>query len=187
MIARPTGPIVAPFPRPSAVVETAMIELLLATAVPPSSEAERRAVADLPRPWDPAGCQGILRQDIWQWLDQVVAWVNEEHTWRPDRTIPICWTQHPHIVHDLATVACLRHQAGRSAESPTALDDWHRYALPMFLDRIVARIGDTGCPPGRHTDNPGASRASMYRNDEQRVRRQRRYLADMRGPHRLST
>ena len=178
MTVRPAGTIVAPFPRPSDVVETAMIELQLATALPLSSPAEMCAVANLPRPWDPAGCPATLRRDVWQWLDRVVAWVNEEHTWRPDRTIPICWPQHPHIANDLATVACLRHQAGHTAASPILLDDWHRSTLPMFLDRIAARIGDTGCPPGRHTDNPGAARASMYHSDEQKGRREHRYFTD---------
>ena len=29
-----------------------------------------------------------------------------------ERVIPICWSEHPHIVHELGTVACLRWETG---------------------------------------------------------------------------
>jgi hypothetical protein len=36
------------------------------------------------------------------------------------------------------------------AVTPDPLEEWYRYALPTFLDRIAQRIGPTGCPPGKH-------------------------------------
>lgn len=128
----------------------------------------------LPRPWEPSSCPPELRRLVYTWLDQVVAWINEEHTWKVERVIPICWMEHPHIVHELATVAFLRWEAGY-AVSPAMLEEWHRYTLPMFLERIVQRIGMTGCPPGKHQPDPGDARNALYRQpDEANSRRRRR-------------
>ena len=49
-------------------------------------------------------------------------------------TSPACWPEHPHLVHDLAVLADQRRRAGPAITSD-ALEDWHRYALPAFLDR----------------------------------------------------
>jgi hypothetical protein len=103
-------------------------------------------------------------------MDEVVAWINEEHTWRTYRVIPICWDLHPHVVHELATVACLRWEA-TYARTPAALEEWHRFTLPAFLSRIVDRIGDTGCPPGRHQPSPGMGRIAIYRDASESTRR----------------
>ena len=59
----------------------------------PSTRAGGSAM--LPRPWDPPSCPGELRRLIYVWLDEVVGWINEEHTWRTDRVIPICWDLAP--------------------------------------------------------------------------------------------
>ena len=80
---------------------------------PPESEVDLRALAQLPRPWDPATCTGRLREELWAWLDQVAIWINEQHLWNVARPgIPECWPAHPHLVHDLAVLACspLLHQ-----------------------------------------------------------------------------
>lgn len=175
MADRPTGVLAAPFPSPSSVVVANLDELRLAAALPPESEHELRRLSTLPRPWDPPTCLDELRCLIYVWLDEVVAWINEEHTWRTDHVIPMCWQEHPHIVHELATIACLRWEAAY-AVTPTALEDWHRYALPTFLDRISQRIGTTGCPPGRHQAHPGDARNAIYREgDEPNRRREHRW------------
>jgi hypothetical protein len=120
----------------------------------------------------PANVPRELRRLIYGWLDDVVVWVNEDHTWRTDHVIPLCWVEHRHIVHELATVACLRWEAG-SAITPGALENWHRYTLPMFLERIAQRIGTTGCPPGRHQPSPGEGRNALYRDGNELAQRRR--------------
>ena len=162
------------FPTPSPVLAAVLDEMRIAAVAPPESQDELRRLATLPRPWEPASCQSELRNLIYIWLDDVVAWINEQHTWRVDRMIPICWAEHPHIVHELATVACLRWEAGYSV-TPVGLEIWQRLTLPTFLDRIAQRIGPTGCPPGRHQPNPGGGRNALYRDGNAiEQRRQRR-------------
>lgn len=173
-----SGVLASAFPPPPPDLATALDELRLAAAMPPETKHELRWVAMLPRPWDPPSCPPELRQVIYVWLDDVAGWINEEHTWRVDRVIPMCWDLHPHIVHELATVACMRWEAG-FAVTPSALEEWHRYTLPMFLERVTKRIGATGCPPGRHQPNPGAARNALYRHGDETGRRRRRHWQDM--------
>lgn len=154
------SPAVAPFPDPSELLQRTLEELRFAATVPPQTVEEMRRVSALPRPWDPAGCPEVLRDHVWAWLSEVVMWINAEHTWRVDRIIPDCWAEHPHIAHELVTVACLRHEAGL-ALTPHVLEDWHRFTLPVFLDRIVERIGSHACPPGRHQEHPGTTRLRL--------------------------
>ncbi len=169
-----TRPMAVPFPAPSPAIEMTFEELRVAAANPPESVAELRRIATLPRPWEPSSCLGEMRRLIYAWLDEVVAWINEEHTWRTDRVVPHCWSEHPHIVHELATIACVRWEA-RVAVTPAPLEEWQRYTLPMFLDRIALRIGEAGCPPGRHLPSPGGGRYRLYRDGapptERRLRR----------------
>lgn len=168
------------FPTPSSIIVGALDELRLAAESRPKSARELRRLAELPRPWDPPTCPPELRRLVYAWLDEVAAWINEEHTWRVERVIPICWVDHPHIVHELATVACLRWEA-EYAVSAAVLEEWHRYALPMFLDRVGQRIGSTGCPPGRHQPNPGATRNGLYRGEPEAAGRRRRRVTETEG------
>ena len=168
------GPMASPFPAPPGVVATVLDELRLAAAsATDESEHESRRVAVMHRPWDPASCPPELRRNVYAWLDKVVGWINEEHTWRTDRIIPICWDLHPHIVHELATVTCLRWEV-TFARTAGPLAEWHRSTLPEFLQRVVNRIGETGCPPGRHQPSPGAGRNAIYRDGDEVARRRRR-------------
>lgn len=168
----------APFPTPSPVIVDALDQLRLAAAEPPKSDKELRLVAMLPRPWDPASCPSELRSLIYTWFDAVVGWINEEHTWRLDRVVPICWSQHPHIVHEIATLACLRWEADY-AVTAGPLEDWHRYTLPLFLGRVGDCIGSTWCPPGKHQPHPGTARHALYRSDGAvRTRRRTRHADD---------
>jgi hypothetical protein len=176
-VTRPSGRLAAPFPRPSGVIEAALDTIRLVTAKPPKTVDELRRVAQLPRPWDLPGCPPALRLHVWEWLDQVAEWINEEFTWRIDKGVPHCWPQHPHIVHELAVVACLRYNAIYAA-TPDVFEDWHRYTLPMFLDRIANRCGPGGCPPGKHADQPGTARTHVYRTANERQWRSTLYSAD---------
>jgi len=167
----------APFPSPPGVIARTLDELRIAAAATDESEHEARRVELIPRPWDPADCPPEIRRNVYAWLDDVVAWINEEHTWRTDRVIPLCWDLHPHIVHELATVACLRWEA-TFARTPAVLEEWHRFTLPGFLARVVDRIGETGCPPGRHQPSPGSGRNAIYRNGDEPARRRSRRWQD---------
>ena len=167
---QPSGLLAEAFPAPPPALAALLDELRVAASIPAENEKDLRRLALLPRPWDPATCPPELRQNIYVWLDGVVAWINEQHTWRVEKVIPLCWDLHPHIVHELATVACQRWDAGFALTS-SVLEDWHRYTLPMFLDRVAQRIGATGCPPGRHQLHPGADRNKLYRADEESARR----------------
>lgn len=173
-MSRPPQILAAAFPAPSPVLVAALDEFRLAAAAPPDSRAELQHLATLPRPWDPASCPGELRNLVYLWLDDVVAWINSEHTWRTDHMLPICWIEHPHIVHELAVAACTRWEASY-AVTPQHLEDWQKYSLPSLLDRTWQRIGTSGCPPGRHQPHPGATRHELLEASEQvRSRRVRR-------------
>ena len=154
-----TGLMAAPFPEPPGVIARVLDELRLAAAATDETEHESRRVAMLSRPWDPPSCPPEIRRNVYQWLDDVVAWINEEHTWRTDRVVPICWDLHPHIVHELATVACLRWEA-TFARTPAALEEWHRFTLPAFLRPCRGSDRRDGLPAGAAPAEPrrGAER-----------------------------
>lgn len=155
-------PITREFPMPPPIIQGMLRELQVAAQHPPESTEELRQLEEMPRPWDPPTCPSETQRYLWRWLDQVALWINDEHTWRLDRIIPICWKEHPHIAHELATVACLRVNASY-AYVPDPLEDWHKYTLPMFLDRIAQRAGNGGCPPDRHQPSPGEQRHARLR------------------------
>ena len=172
-----SGLLASPFPEPPGVVARLLDELRLAAAATDETEHESRRVALLHRPWDPPSCPPEIRRYTYVWLDEVVAWINQEHTWRTDKVVPICWDLHPHLVHELATVACLRWEA-TFARTPAALEDWHRFTLSAFLGRVADRIGETGCPPGRHQPSPGMGRNAIYRDSDETTRRRGRRKDD---------
>jgi hypothetical protein len=149
--------ITAAFPDPPPLVREAFTQLMTARV---GLDDQQGLVGDpdrLPRPWDPPTCPPTLRREVWTWLDDVAAWINREYAWQPERSsIPACWPAHPHIAHELAVLACLR-QAAVTDLSPDRLEDWHRYALPTFFERMASRLG-TGCRPGHHAEWPSAGR-----------------------------
>lgn len=166
-----------PFPAPDRELAHALDVLRRAAAVESPTDLDLRWLAAAPRPWDPPSCSAHLRLLIYLWLDQVVAWINEDYTWRVDRVLPACWVEHPHLVHELATIACLRWETTFAATAGP-LEEWHRVTLPQFLDRIAQRVGTTGCPPGRHQPNPGGGRNQLYREEPSNGERARRRLLD---------
>lgn len=126
-------------------------------------------IAELQRPWEPGSCTvPELRAELWGWLDEVAAWLNSEYTWDVVQLIPACWPHHPHIVHDLATVADQRRRAGAGLTSD-GLEEWHRYALPAFLERMRGRLRDH-CDT-EHRAWPGRGRHVRYLSDtEEHIR-----------------
>jgi len=175
-MSRPAGLLAVPFPSPSPVLVAMMDELRLAASLPAETPSEARRVAMLPRPWDPACCPAELRNFIYVWLENVAGWINTEHTWRVDQMLPACWMEHPHVVHELAVVACERWEASY-ALSPGALEAWQHYTLPTFLDRATLRVGNR-CPPGRHQPHPGTARQELLADPAQATHRRARRRAD---------
>ena len=178
-----TGVMVRGFPEPGRLIRQAMERLQLASFDPPIDEDELHQLAQLPRPWDPATCVGQMRSELWVWLDLVAVWVNEEHLWNVTRPgIPECWPAHPHVVHDLAVLACTRYYT-KFTVTPAALDDWHRYGLPSFLERLRDRLGD-GCQPARHQTRPRLERDTAHASAGLRRQRLQRQADDVSGSSR---
>lgn len=164
------------FPRPGPLVRLAYGELELAQS---GTDHQKRALgklSELARPWDPPSCPPALRTQVWAWLDQVAGWINHEYIWMPDRFVPSCWPAHPHIAHELAVIADLRRSAG-CALTGEALEDWHRYALPAFLDRATCRLG-TSCGPAKHDDWPAAGRHREFGSQRARAVRSELFSRD---------
>lgn len=166
------------FPRPGRRVEHAYTELDLAAGS--GTGQQRSALGDprlLARPWDPASCiDPHLRAEIWQWLDGFVSWLNDEYVWDPEAMVPSCWPSHPHLVHEIAVLADLRRRAGL-ALTADALEEWHRYALPAFLDRMGGRLRQH-CLDGGHHPWPASGRQSRYQSESASQDRAAAYRAD---------
>lgn len=171
------GPMVEPFPYPGPALQAAMDRLQFESTSPPENESDVRALTELPRPWDPGTCPAPLRHELWPWLDKVAAWINEQHLWNMAHNgIPECWPDHPHLVHDLAAVACSRYYT-RFSPSPAELNAWHTYCLPEFLNRLHHRLGD-GCQPRRHLPCPRAERDRQYWDEKSWAAREDRFASD---------
>lgn len=170
------APIVRAFPEPGKGIQQAYRELDLADT---GTDAQRKALGDLnllPRPWDPASLtQPQLRLEVWAWLEAVTTWLNLEYVWDVSAMIPPCWPQHPHLVHEIAVIADQRRRAGRALTSD-ALEEWHRYALPSFIDRMKGRSRNH-CEEG-HQDWPAKGRFARHVSDEQANERRRAFNAD---------
>lgn len=131
----------------------------------------------LPRPWDPATCPGGLRAELWTWLDEVAGWINTEHLWSLQISgVPACWPAHPHIAHDLAVIASSRYLT-TYAVSPAPLEEWHRYALPAFLNRLNERLG-IGCVAEHQRQRPRAPRDQDFVDSTQVHRRIAQFRVD---------
>ena len=167
---------IAAFPRAGRRVEHAYIELDLAANGTPQ---QCNALGDprlLARPWDPASCvDPQLRAEVWRWLDEVVTWLNQEYAWDADAMVPSCWPKHPHLVHEIAVLADLRRRAGL-ALTGDALEEWHRYALPAFTERMRARLGQH-CQDG-HELWPGRGRHTRHQGDAAKRDRVESYGTD---------
>lgn len=149
-----------PFPEPGPSVRLVYHELELAEMGTFPTRELLGDPAEMPRPWAPATCMDPdLRLELWQWLDDVVCWINHEHTWDPGWAIPMCWPEHPHLVNEIAVLADQRRTAGRAMTS-VHLTEWQRYTLPAFLERMRSRVG-TRCDAG-HQPWPGRGRHQEF-------------------------
>lgn len=133
----------------------------------------------LPRPWDPASCVlPELRAQVWDWLERVVVWVNHEYAWDIAGTIPACWVQHPHLVHEVAVLADRRRRAALALTSAD-LEEFHRSVLPDFITRMHTRLR-AHCEDREHQPWPSRGRHVRHCADESTHARQRVYAADVR-------
>lgn len=158
--------IVNPYPRPPGSVLRAWELLQVVRRGDPDEMTETGVdLNHLERPWVPGGCSDDLREGVWIWCDAVASWINREYAWKPTHLIPPCWTRHPHIANELPVLAFSRWLAD-DALGPEALEEWHRYALPTFLDRMQNRLGESTCRSGKHQDWPAESRHAAYVGNE---------------------
>lgn len=123
------------FPEPPETMQLALINLALLGRGGEGAAGFLASAEVLPRPWDITTiADPDLRQDTWRWLDAFVIWLNSQHAWFSSDLTPPCWASHPNLVHQLGTLAATRHHASESTD-PTAMEEWHRYALPNYLER----------------------------------------------------
>jgi hypothetical protein len=166
------------FPTPGRQVQLAYRDLNLAMNGNPDQKKQVGNPALLPRPWEPATCREAgLRAEVWAWLEDVVAWLNHEYTWDAGAMVPTCWPHHPHLVHEIAVVADQRRRAGLAVTSD-ALEEWHRYGLTAFIDRMRTRL-KAHCEDD-HVPWPGRSRHSQHTSQRDTEQRKQAYVADVR-------
>ncbi len=164
------------FPEPGAAIRTAYRELALADH---GTDEQKKALGDpakLPRPWIPATCRTkVLREQLWDWLDRFVTWLNHEYVWDPMATVLPCWPTHPHLVHEIAVLADQRRRAGTNLTSDS-IEEWHRYSLPPFYDRLRNRTQEH-CTDG-HQPWPARSRYAAHNGNQHNNDRLRSFAAD---------
>ena len=169
--------LVRAFPTPGPLLGTAYRDLYLAAE---GSDNQKATIGDpnlLPKPWDPPTCRNPqLRAELWTWLDAVVIWVNHEYVWDPEGTIPPCWPLHPHIVQEVAVMADQSRRASVALDS-NALEEWHRYTLPGFLERLRSRL-KAHCDQD-HQPWPARSRHVRHTGDGHAKRRRQAFDGDV--------
>lgn len=183
----PADLLVWPFPMPGRLLTLAYRELDIAAEGTDEQKEALGPVSDLPRPWDPGTCiHPKLRRELWTWLEDVVIWLNHEYVFDPVDAIPPCWPRHQHLVHEIAVLADQRRKAIYSFAGD-ALEEWHRYSLPQFLERLKRRVGDQ-CNEGHPTSWPANGRFIHHLNDPAAMQRHAMYAADLKaspwGPRR---
>ena len=151
--------IVEAFPAPPRLVAKAYSKLRVLQTGTDEQVRDLGPLELMERPWDPDRCGPATRRQLWDWLDDVAAWVNHEYGWGVERLIPPCWPAHPHIAHELPVLADQRYTAGQAVHSG-GLEEWHRYGLPLFLERTTSRLGNR-CVT-RHEEWPAAPRYRAF-------------------------
>jgi hypothetical protein len=171
-----TRALTQPFPVPGRLVQLAYRELDLVSNGAQDQLLAFRDLPDLPRPWDPATCETPqLRKEVWSWLEAVVTWLNHEYVWDVADVIPPCWPQHSHLVHEIAVLADQRRRAGLAPTSDP-LEEWHRYSLPSFTERMKMRLRNH-CQEDHHSC-PAKGRYIRHIAEASRDRRLHAYAAD---------
>lgn len=172
-------PLIRPFPTVGSLMAVAHRELDIAANGPPEKVRELGDPRLLPRPWDPASCWApLLREEVWDWLDAVVTWLNHEYVWDVADAVPSCWPHHPHLVHEIVVLADQRRNA-QAALTSDALEDWHRYSLPHFIERMRTRIRNH-CEDG-HQPWPAKGRHTRHLTDNSRRDRNDAFAGDVRS------
>lgn len=170
-------PMVLPFPQPGERVRLAYWELHVAVNGTPEEQKALGPHSQLPRPWEPSTCTDPgLRYQLWEWLEQVVMWLNHEYTWDAHALVPPCWPEHPHLVHEIAVIADQRRRSVL-AKTSDALEEWHRYCLPTFVDRMQGRL--RGRCDDAHAPWPGRPSHSDYTATSQTQRRNDLFAGDV--------
>lgn len=170
--------LVIPFPKPGPMLRQAFKELDIAAYGTDEQKQALGDVRDLPRPWDPSSVTNPkVREQLWAWLDRVVVWLNHEYGWRAEDLVPECWPVHPPIVREIAVLADLRRRAGVAATSDS-LEEWHRYALPAFTDRMNRRMNNASCSE-KHQDWPGRGPHTRHVSEPARTRRGEMFAGDL--------
>lgn len=176
-----TEPLIQPFPMPdSDLIRDAYWNLYLSEE---GTEQQKEYLGDaslLPRPWDIATCtRPDLRCDIWQWYEDVVTWFNHEYVWDPAAGfIPPCWPLHPHLVHEIGTLADQRRRVALAINS-NAMEEWHRYSVPNFFDRLRERVKQH-CDDN-HQAWPARTRYARHVSEGESATRSRAAAADAAG------
>lgn len=171
---RPPVPLALPFPTPGPLLRQTYRELDQAEHGTDAERVTIERLGPLPRPWDPATITTpALRGELWDWLEQIVCWVNTEYVWDATSMIPSCWPLHPHLVHEIAALADQRHKAGQAYTSDP-LEVWHRWTFPGFIDRMQARTR-TACD---ETHQPWPAKGRYARHTTERDRRDEAYHLD---------
>ena len=167
-----------PFPSPGRRVEHAYRELDVALYGGDEDKKALGAPRLLARPWDPPTCADPdLRAEVWAWLDRVVTWLNHEYVWDVAGMIPGCWLKHPHLVHEIAVLADLRRRAGQSLTGD-AMEEWHRYALPAFIERTRQRM-KAHCEDKEHQPWPAQGRHTRHQAKDAITERARIFAGDV--------
>ncbi|WP_244632838.1 hypothetical protein [Aeromicrobium sp. CFBP 8757] len=118
-----------------------------------------------------------MRAELWIWLDEVVVWFNHQMVFDVADLIPACWPQHAHLVHEIAVLADLRRKAELAVTSD-ALEEWHRYALPAFLERMRHRVAKH-CEDAHARLWPAGPQFNLSLDNEHVTARQRAFTADV--------
>lgn len=174
-----SGPLTLPFPPPDGVeLQKAYKDLYLSANGDEATKKQLGNPANLPRPWDPPTClKPELRRELWAWLDEVVTWFNHEYVWDHNAgMIPACWPQHPHLVHEIAVLADQRRRASLDPTS-SALEEWHRYSVPGFLERLKTRTKNS-CDE-HHSGWPASGRHDRHVGKTATTDRQRMFADDL--------
>jgi hypothetical protein len=183
----PAGLLVWRFPLPTGSALITAYNHLNAAMNPsddPEVKAKKSALGnpnDLPRPWSPGTCTDpVLRRELWEWLDRVVGWINHEFLWEGNAATDViwpCWPLHPHLVHEIAVLADQRRTAEMDLVS-NKLEEWHRYCLRTFLDRMRQRAQEF-CTENHVVDPVSVSRYDRHMSTPEVDRRREAFQNDV--------
>jgi hypothetical protein len=81
-----------------------------------------------------------------------------------------------HLVHEIAVLADQRRRAGHALTSD-ALEEWHRYSLPAFIERMKSRLR-SHCEDG-HQAWPAKGRHTRHMAEINRRTREEHYAGDV--------